>query len=90
MPIKRLIGRTAVVCFALASVLLALLLVGCVGESATSSSSEQEQTQQTAVDEPIRIGAMKGPTAIGLADLIKQDGPEYSFDIVTGAQARFG
>lgn len=85
MPIKRLVGRTAVVSFALASVLLVLLLVGCAGESTTSSSSEQEQTQQTVVDEPIRIGAMKGPTAIGLADMIKQDGPEYSFDIVTAA-----
>lgn len=85
MPIKRLIGRTAITMLALASILTMMLLVGCADDSATSSSSEQDRAQQIVVEEPIRIGAMKGPTAIGLADMIAQDGAEYSFDIATAA-----
>lgn len=71
------------ICIAL---VLLLAFCGCTSSSAPASSvssSQAESSQTSTVSEPINVGALKGPTAIGMVKLMEDDASEnrYNFTI---------
>lgn len=75
-----------------AFILAALLCCGCSAAKVESSSapvvssetvsSEQSPSSPEKVDSPIRIAALKGPTAMGLVKLMEDDKAVGSYDFV--------
>jgi NitT/TauT family transport system substrate-binding protein len=69
-----LLLKRLLLCFT--SILLALVLCACDGDSPSPGEPPEAFG-------PVRIGAMKGPTAIGMVHFIENNGGQAEFEIVT-------
>lgn len=64
---------------AAAALAAAIILAGC------TSAATENTADETPLEEPIHIAAMKGPTTIGLSQMITDNNPDFDFNIVTAA-----
>lgn len=79
-----------ILCLILSSILLGTMLIGCGEKDNNSSENKQEtQTNQTSEKTVVRVGAMTGPTGMGMVKLMedadkKTTANDYKFTLLSG------